>query len=88
MNAEKIKKDLLITLASALAASLSTYYIPLTLSDDDLELEFSPLVNEKFINVPDLLRGRVEVLVDGHPQSNLSIIEVYLFNRPHKAFNQ
>ena len=73
---------------SILLTALVTLYVPKLLTDDDVALEFAPIHKEKFINIPNLLNGRVQILVDGKPQSNLSVTDIYLFNRSHKDLKE
>ena len=79
-----IPKEIWIATVSAVLGALISFYIPNLLKADNIELEFAPFYKEKFINIPNLLDGRVEISVDGKPQTNLSVMEVYLFNRSYK----
>lgn len=79
-----ITKEIYIAVISAMVGALAFFYIPNLLKNDNVEIEFAPFYKEKFINVPDLLNGRVEIAVDGKPQKNLSVMDVYLFNRSYK----
>jgi len=84
----QIPKDIWIAGISALFGALASFYVPKFLIADDVALEFAPFYKEKFINIPNLLDGRVQILVDGKPQSNLSVTDVYLFNRSHKDLKE
>ena len=79
-----IPKEIWIAAVSAILGALASFYIPSLLKADNIELEFAPFYKEKFINIPNLLDGRVEISVDGNPQQNLSVMDVYLFNRSYK----
>ena len=79
-----ITKEIWIAFISAMLGALASFYIPKLLTSDKVELEYAPIYKEKFINVPELLGGRVEISVDGRTQDNLSVLDVYLFNRSHK----
>ncbi|GAA0689982.1 hypothetical protein GCM10009104_15700 [Marinobacterium maritimum] len=79
-----IPKEIWIAAVSAILGALASFYIPSLLKADNIELEFAPFYKEKFINIPNLLDGRVEISVDGKPQQNLSVMDVYLFNRSYK----
>lgn len=79
-----IPKEIWIATVSAVLGALISFYIPNLLKADNIELEFAPFYKEKFINIPNLLDGRVEISVDGKPQTNLSVMDVYLFNRSYK----
>lgn len=84
----QIPKEIWIAGISALIGALASFYVPKLLTADDVALEFAPFYKEKFINIPNLLDGRVEILVDGKPQSNLSVTDVYLFNRSYKDLKE
>jgi len=79
-----ISKEVFIAVVSAILGALASFYIPNLLKADNVELEYAPFYKEKFINIPSLLDGRVEISVDGTPQKNLSVMDVYLFNRSYK----
>lgn len=84
----QISKEIWIAGVSVILGALATFYVPKLLTADDVALEFAPIHKEKFINIPNLLDGRVEILVDGKPQSNLSVTDVYLFNRSHRDLKE
>ncbi len=84
----KIPKEIWIASISTLIGALISTYVPKLLTADDVALEFAPIYKEKFINIPSLLDGRVEIRVDEEPQSNLSVIDVYLFNRSNKDLKE
>lgn len=84
----QIPKEIWIAGISALLGALASFYVPKLLTADDVALEFAPFYKEKFINIPNLLDGRVQILVDGKPQSNLSVTDVYLFNRSYKDLKE
>lgn len=84
----QIPKEIWIAGISALLGALASFYVPKMLAEDDVALEFAPFYKERFINIPNLLDGRVEILVDGKPQSNLSVTDVYLFNRSYKDLKE
>ena len=77
-------KDAAEKLFIGVVCSILTFLLPKIFTSNDLELEYAPLLKERFINIPSLLNGQVQILVDGKPQSNLSVLDVYLFNRSHK----
>jgi hypothetical protein len=84
----QIPKEVRVAGIAALLGALASFYIPKLLTADNVALEFAPFYKEKFINIPNLLDGRVEILVDGKPQSNLSVTDVHLFNRSHKDLKE
>ena len=83
-----IPKEILIAAISSILSVFAAFYIPKLLSTEDVALEYAPFYKEEFINIPNLLDGRVEILVDGNPQTNLSVTDVYLFNRSDKDLKQ
>lgn len=79
----KIIELLVVIIITAVITTAVTHFFP-TLVPQKVALEFAPVYKEKFINIPSLLDGRVEILVDGKAQKNLSTTDVLLFNRSSK----
>ena len=80
----RIPREAWISLFSIVITAVLSYYIPKILEVNSIELEFFERNKNEYINVPELLDGRVEILVDGKPQKNLVSTDILLFNRSHK----
>ncbi|MDO6569090.1 hypothetical protein Q4561_18605 [Alteromonas sp. 1_MG-2023] len=80
----RIPREVWISLFSIIITALLSHYIPKILEANSIELEYFESNKNEYINVPELLDGRVEILVDGKPQKNLTSVDILLFNRSHK----
>lgn len=84
----RIPREFWISLISIIITAIMSHYIPKLLEVNSIELEFFERKKSEYINIPELLNGRVKILVDDIPQKNLTSTDILLFNRSHKDLKE
>lgn len=75
-----VKPQIIVGLILTTFSGVFGYYFP-TLIKGKPTIEYIRVPKEKFIDLPKALDGRVQILVDGNNESNLSVLDVAIYNR-------